>query len=158
MCARGYGIMKDYFNDPAATAAAIDSEGWLHTGDLCSIDELGYCRVHGRSKDMIIRGGENIYPREIEDVLQTHPAVAGASIVGAPDADWGEIPVAFVQTKTERTPSAEDLEAFCRERLASYKVPRIWRFVDKFPQTTSGKIQKFALQDAYARETRASRG
>jgi fatty-acyl-CoA synthase len=86
-------------------------------------------------------------------VLQTHPAVAGASIIGAPDPDWGEVLVAFVQAKPEKTPSAEDLEAFCRERLASYKVPRIWRFVDKFPQTTSGKIQKFALQDAYIGET-----
>jgi fatty-acyl-CoA synthase len=149
ICARGYGIMKDYFDNPAGTTAAIDLEGWLHTGDLGSLDERGYCRVQGRAKDMIIRGGENIYPREIEDVLHTHPAILGASVVGVPDADWGEIPVAFVQSTTEARLSAEELEAFCREQLASYKVPRIWRFVDQFPQTASGKIQKFALREAY---------
>ena len=132
---------------PAGTAAAIDAEGWLRTGDLGSLDERGYCRVHGRAKDMIIRGGENIYPREIEDVLHTHPAILGASVVGVPDADWGEIPVAFVQAKPDARPSAAELEAFCRERLASYKVPRVWRFVDQFPQTASGKIQKFLLRE-----------
>ena len=149
ICGRGYGIMKDYFENPAGTAAAIDSEGWLHTGDLGSLDEHGYCRVHGRIKDLIIRGGENIYPPEIEDVLHTHPAILGASVVGVPDADWGEIPVAFVQAKPEARPSAEELETFSRERLASYKVPRVWRFVDQFPQTASGKIQKFALREIY---------
>jgi fatty-acyl-CoA synthase len=149
ICARGYSIMKDYFDNPAATAAAIDAEGWLHTGDLGSLDEYGYCRVQGRARDMIIRGGENIYPREIEDVLYTHPAIVGASIVGIPDTDWGEIPVGFVLTRAEGRPTAQELEAFCRERLASYKVPRIWRFVEQFPQTASGKIQKFALRDAY---------
>ena len=135
ICARGYGIMKDYFDNPAGTTAAIDLEGWLHTGDLGSLDERGCCRVQGRAKDLIIRGGENIYPREIEDVLHTHPAILGASVIGVPDSDWGEIPVAFVQTKPEARLSAEEFEAFCRERLASYKVPRIWRFVDQFPQT-----------------------
>jgi len=149
ICARGYSIMKDYFDNPAGTAAAIDAEGWLSTGDLGSLDERGYCRVQGRAKDMIIRGGENIYPREIEDVLHTHPAILGASVVGVPDADWGEIPVAFVQAKPDARPSAAELEAFCRERLASYKVPRVWRFVDQFPQTASGKIQKFALRETY---------
>jgi fatty-acyl-CoA synthase len=141
--------MKDYFNNPVGTEAAIDAEGWLHTGDLGSLDEHGYCRVQGRAKDMIIRGGENIYPREIEDVLHTHPTILGVSVVGVPDANWGEIPVAFVRAKPEPRPSAAELEAFCRERLASYKVPRIWRFVDQFPQTASGKIQKFALREAY---------
>jgi fatty-acyl-CoA synthase len=149
ICARGYGIMKDYFDNPAGTTAAIDLEGWLHTGDLGSLDERGCCRVQGRAKDLIIRGGENIYPREIEDVLHTHPAILGASVIGVPDSEWGEIPVAFVQTKPEARLSAEEFEAFCRERLASYKVPRIWRFVDQFPQTASGKIQKFALRETY---------
>ena len=149
ICARGYGIMKDYFDNPAGTTAAIDLEGWLHTGDLGSLDERGCCRVQGRAKDLIIRGGENIYPREIEDVLHTDPAILGASVIGVPDSDWGEIPVAFVQTKPEARLSAEEFEAFCRERLASYKVPRIWRFVDQFPQTASGKIQKFALRETY---------
>ena len=149
ICARGYGIMKDYFDNPAGTAAAIDAEGWLRTGDLGSLDERGYCRVQGRAKDMIIRGGENIYPREIEDVLHTHPAILGASVGGVPDSDWDEIPVAFVQAKPDAQPSPAELEAFCRERLASYKVPRIWRFVDQFPQTASGKIKKFALRETY---------
>ena len=148
ICARGYGIMKDYFDNPAGTAAAIDAEGWLRTGDLGSLDERGYCRVQGRAKDMIIRGGENIYPREIEDVLHTHPAI-GASVGGVPDSDWDEMPVAFVQAKPDAQPSPAELESFCRERLASYKVPRIWRFVDQFPQTASGKIKKFALRETY---------
>ena len=149
ICARGYGIMKDYFDNPAGTTAAIDLEGWLHTGDLGSLDERGCCRVQGRAKDMIIRGGENIYPREIEDVLHTHPAILAASVIGVPDSEWGEIPVAFVQAKPYAQPSSAELEAFCRERLASYKAPRIWRFVDQFPQTASGKIKKFALREIY---------
>ncbi len=147
ICARGYGVMKDYFDNPAATGSAVDTEGWLHTGDLGSMDRYGYCRVQGRLKDLIIRGGENIYPREIEDVLFTHPAVATVAVVGVPDTEWGEVVVAFVQTKTATDDAA--LVAFCRERLASYKVPRIWRFVEQFPQTASGKIQKFVLRDQY---------
>ena len=149
ICARGYSIMKDYFDNPAATASAIDSEGWLHTGDLGSLDKHGYCRVQGRLKDMIIRGGENIYPREVEDVLYAHPAILEASVVGIPDPVWGEVPIAFVQLKPGHQSSAQELMDFCREKLASYKVPRIWRFVEQFPQTASGKIQKFMLRDAY---------
>ena len=152
ICARGYSIMKDYFDNPEATRSAIDSEGWLHTGDLGSLDEHGYCRVQGRRKDMIIRGGENIYPREIEDVLYTHPAVMGASIVGIPDRDWGEVPVGFVQTKPGHEVAERELSEFCREHLASYKVPRIWRFVDQFPQTASSKIQKYVLRELYLAE------
>ena len=152
ICARGYSIMKDYFDNPEATRSAIDSEGWLHTGDLGSLDEHGYCRVQGRRKDMIIRGGENIYPREIEDVLYTHPAVMGASIVGIPDRDWGEVPVGFVQVKPWHEVAEQELSEFCRVRLASYKVPRIWRFVDQFPQTASSKIQKYVLRELYLAE------
>lgn len=147
ICARGYGVMKDYFDNPKATASAIDSEGWLHTGDLGSMDRHGYCRVQGRLKDLIIRGGENVYPREIEDVLFTHPAVATVAVVGVPDPEWGETVAAFVQTKAATDEAT--LNAFCRERLASYKVPRIWRFVEQFPQTASGKIQKFVLREQY---------
>ncbi len=152
ICARGYGIMKDYFDDPEATSSAIDAEGWLHTGDLGSLDEHGYCRVQGRRKDIIIRGGENIYPREVEDVLHTHSAVLDASVVGIPDRDWGEVPVAFLQLKPGCEVTGEDLTEFCRQRLASYKVPRTWRFVDQFPQTASGKIQKFRLRESYLAE------
>jgi len=149
ICARGYGIMKDYFDNRDATSSAIDAEGWLHTGDLGSLDEHGYCRVQGRRKDIIIRGGENIYPREVEDILHTHPAILDASVVGVPDRDWGEVPVAFVQLKPGCEATGEDLTQFCRERLASYKVPRIWRVVDQLPQTASGKTQKFRLRESY---------
>jgi fatty-acyl-CoA synthase len=153
ICARGYSVMKDYFDNPDATASAIDPEGWLHTGDLGSLDEYGYCRVQGRRKDMIIRGGENIYPREVEDVLHTHPAILDASVVGVADRDWGEVPVGFVLIKPGHQCTAEDLTEFCRARLASYKVPRIWRFAEQFPQTASGKTQKFKLRELYLGET-----
>jgi fatty-acyl-CoA synthase len=154
ICARGYGVMKDYFDNPDATASAIDAEGWLHTGDLGSMDRHGYCRVQGRLKDLIIRGGENIYPREIEDLVFTHPAVANAAVVGVPDREWGEVAVAFVQIKAEAAADEAELTAFCRAKLASYKVPRIWRFVDQFPQTGSGKIQKFALRNLFLNSER----
>jgi fatty-acyl-CoA synthase len=146
ICARGYSVMQGYFNNQEATAAALDRDGWLHTGDLGAMDERGYCRVVGRLKDMIIRGGENIYPREIEELLCSHPDVADASVVGIPDPVWGEIPVAFVRPFGATQPSEEALFAFCRKHLAPYKTPRHWRFVDQFPKTPSGKIQKFALR------------
>jgi fatty-acyl-CoA synthase len=149
ICARGYSIMKDYFDNPEATLSALDADGWLHTGDLGSVDDRGYCRVQGRRKDMIIRGGENIYPREIEDGLFTHDSVAGVSVVGIPDHEWGEVLVAFVQLKPFHSASEQELTEFCRTKLASYKVPRLWKFVDQFPQTASGKIQKFILRDQY---------
>ncbi len=146
ICARSRCVMKGYYLDPAATAKALDADGWLHTGDLASMDELGYLRIQGRLKDMIIRGGENIYPREIEDVLFTHPSISGVAVIGTPDAEWGEVVVAFVQLRAGEPTTAEDLKEFCKLHLASFKVPRIWRFVDSFPQTASGKIQKFALR------------
>src|SRR5262249_6824866 len=110
----------------------------------------------GRRKDMIIRGGENIYPREVEDVLHAHPAVLDVSVIGIPDRDWGEVPVAFVQVKPGHRCTAEGLIEFCRERLASYKVPRIWRFAEQFPQTASGKVQKFKLRELYLSENATS--
>ena len=149
VCARSICVMKGYFDDPKSTAEALDTDGWLHTGDLGSMDADGYCRIQGRLKDMIIRGGENIYPREIEDVLYTHPGIANVAVVGAPDPEWGEIVVAFVQLRPDQDLSGDELSAFCRERLASYKAPRIWRFVAQFPQTASGKIQKFVLRDDF---------
>src|SRR5271155_17857 len=152
ICARGYSVMKDYFENPDATREVLDADGWLHTGDLGSLDEHGYCRVQGRQKDMIIRGGENIYPREIEDVLHDHALVSAVSVVGVPDKDWGEVLVAFVQVKAGEAIDEHELMEFCRSRLASFKVPRIWKFVEQFPQTTSGKIQKFVLRDAYMKE------
>jgi fatty-acyl-CoA synthase len=149
VCSKSICVMKGYFGNLKATTETIDAQGWLHTGDLGSLDAQGYLRIHGRIKDMIIRGGENIYPREVEDVLCIHPGVTQASIVGVPDAEWGEVVVAFVQLRPGCNVSSDELSEFCRERLASYKTPRIWRFVDHFPQTASGKIQKFVLRNDF---------
>lgn len=155
ICARGYLVMRGYFDNPEATAAAIDAEGWLHTGDLGTMDAGGYCRVEGRLKEMIIRGGENIYPREIEAVLFEHPAVSEAAVVGIPEAYWGEEVAAFVRPAPGQTPTEADLVAYCREHLAAYKTPRHWRFVEQFPQTPSGKVQKFVLRELFLGEQRS---
>src|SRR4051794_33834146 len=149
ICARGPGLMTGYFDDPEGTARAIDGDGWLHTGDLGSLDGDGYLRVQGRLKDMIIRGGENIYPREIEDLLLSHPDVADVSVVGIPDAEMGEQVAAFVRPVVGRSIDPEGLALFCREHLAVHKTPRIWQTVEDFPQTASGKIQKFVLRERY---------
>jgi fatty-acyl-CoA synthase len=146
LCARGYLVMHGYFDDPAATAAVLDADGWYHTGDLASMDADGCLRVEGRLKDMIIRGGENIYPREIEDVLFRHPAVAEVAVVGRPDATWGETVAAFVRRAADTTEA--DLHAHCRAHLAAYKTPTTWVFVDSFPLTASGKVRKNVLRDS----------
>ena len=148
---RGYQVMKGYFDRPAETADAI-VEGWMRTGDLCSMDERGYCRVEGRLKDMIIRGGENIYPREIEELLFRHPGVAEVAVVGIPDARWGEQVVAFIRPAVGQSPREEDLFAYCRESLSPQKTPQRWVFADGFPMTPSGKIQKFALRECLLAE------
>ncbi|HEY7202001.1 MAG TPA: AMP-binding protein [Candidatus Dormibacteraeota bacterium] len=148
---RGPLVMREYFDQPAATAAAIDAEGWLHTGDLCSMDERGYCRVEGRLKEMIIRGGENIYPREIEQLLFTHPAVGDVAVVGVPDERWGEQVAAFVRPAPGAAPTEQELFDFCREHLAAFKTPRHWVFVDELPLTPSGKVQKFVLRERFER-------
>ena len=155
ICARGYLVMRGYFDNPEGSAGAIDAEGWLHTGDLAAMDARGYCRIEGRLKDMIIRGGENIYPREIEAVLSTHPAVGDAAVVGVPDERWGEAVAAFVRPAPGQAPTADELFAHCRAHLAPYKTPRHWRFVEQFPQTPSGKIQKFILRERFVQEQRA---
>jgi fatty-acyl-CoA synthase len=147
LCTRGYHVMSEYFDDPGQTAAAVDTAGWLHTGDLASMDDRGYCRIEGRLKEMIIRGGENIYPREIEEVLFGHPTVANVAVVGIPDATWGEQVAAFIQPAPGVTPDEDELSDFVRLCLAPHKTPRIWRFVDAFPMTASGKIQKYVLRD-----------
>ena len=152
LCTRGYLVMRGYHDAPDATALAIDAHRWYHTGDLASMDADGYVRIEGRVKDMIIRGGENIYPREIEDVLFGHPAVAEVAVVGVADEHWGEVVAAFVRiTPGEPQPAPEDLRAYCRETLAPYKTPLHWVFVDDFPMTPSGKIQKFRLREELAR-------
>jgi fatty-acyl-CoA synthase len=150
ICTRGYNVMLGYYEMPDATAEAIDADGWLHTGDLATMDERGYSRVEGRLKDMIIRGGENLYPREIEELLYTHPAVAEVAVLGVPDDRWGEEVAAVVRPAEGSKASAQELRAFVRERLSPQKAPRIWAFVDELPLTPSGKIQKFVLRDRLA--------
>jgi fatty-acyl-CoA synthase len=151
ICARGYQTMIEYFDMPEATAAAIRADGWLHTGDLGTMDENGYLRISGRLKDVIIRGGENISPREIEELLARHPRIAEA-VVGAPDERWGETVIAVIRVAdTQAAPTPEDLHSYCRESLAKYKTPVGWCFVDALPSTATGKVQKFVLRDLIAR-------
>ena len=151
LCCRGYTVMKGYYNNPEATRAALDAEGWLHTGDEASIDPDGYFRITGRIKDLIIRGGENVAPKEIEDRLREHPAVADAYVYGLADAFFGEVVAAAVRltpdAATEVTPEA--LSAWCAATLAKFKVPRAIRFVQEFPMTASGKIQKYKLREVH---------
>ena len=146
-CTRGYHVMHGYFENPEATSAAIDADGWLHTGDLCAMDERGYLTVEGRLKDMIIRGGENIYPRELEEVLFAHPAVGDVAVVGIPDDKWGEQVGAFIRAAPGMTIDKAELFEYVREHLAPHKAPRHWYVVEQFPLTGSGKIQKFKLRE-----------
>ncbi len=139
---RGYQIMHGYYNLPEGADTAMAADGWLRTGDIAAMDEQGYLRITGRLKDCIIRGGENIYPREIEDVLHAHPSVHEVNVVGAPDPQWGEVVAAVIRIRPGvKVPAAEELFQYCRDRLAGYKAPVLWYYVDAFPTTTSGKIQ-----------------
>ena len=147
LCCRGYNVMKGYYRNPEATAAAIDADGWLHSGDLATVDADGYYRITGRSKDMIIRGGENIYPREVEELLHTMPGVLDVQVVGVPNARYGEVVGAFVRKASGNELREEDVKEFCRARAARYKCPAHVFFVDGFPTTASGKIQKYKLRD-----------
>lgn len=147
LCTRGYLLMKEYYENRDATAAAIDDDGWYHTGDLATMDTRGYCRIEGRLKDMIIRGGENIYPAEIESALFEHPGIADVAVVGIPDDQWGEQVAAFIRPTVDAAPAVPELAAFIRERLAAYKAPRTWVFVEEFPLTGSGKVKKFVLRE-----------
>ena len=147
ICARSYAVMTGYNDNPDATSAAIDSEGWLHTGDLGTMDELGFVRITGRVKDMIIRGGENHFPAEIEATLVTHPAVSQVAVVGLPDEKWGEIIGAFILSN--KKPSVENLREHCRRNLSAQKTPSVWIQVPEFPLTGSGKVQKFAIREKY---------
>ncbi|MEV6638556.1 AMP-binding protein [Amycolatopsis sp. NPDC051371] len=147
VCTRGYHVMSGYFDRPDQTAEAIDPAGWLHTGDLATMDDHGYLRIEGRVKEMIIRGGENIYPREIENVLLDHPVVHEVAVVGVPDPVWGEQVAAFIRLVPGETVGEAELFAHVRENLAPHKTPRIWRFVTEFPMTGSGKIRKHVLRE-----------
>ncbi|MDH6349290.1 MULTISPECIES: AMP-binding protein [Brevibacillus] len=147
LCTRGYLVMKGYYNMPDQTAKAIDEEGWLHTGDLATVDEEGYYRITGRLKDMIIRGGENIYPREVEEFLYTHPKILDVQIVGVPDAKYGEQVLACIRVKPGETLTEEEVLAYCEGKIARFKTPRYIQFVAEYPMTASGKIQKFKLRE-----------
>ncbi|MBO4512852.1 MAG: AMP-binding protein [Victivallales bacterium] len=147
LCCRGYNVMKGYYNMPEETAKAIDADGWLHSGDLGTVDEDGYYKITGRLKDMIIRGGENIYPKEIEEFLRTHEAVEDAEVVGIPDQRYGEVVGAFVIPRKGMSLTEDDLREYCRHKIAFYKTPKHFFIVEGFPQTASGKIQKFKLRE-----------
>jgi len=147
LCTRGYLVMKGYDDDPQATAEVIDSEGWLHTGDLAVLRPDGYFSFKGRAKETIIRGGENIYPREVEDFLHTHPKVADVYVIGIPDAKLGETVLAWIQLEAGEEATAEEIRDFCRGKIAYFKVPQYVRFVDSFPQTVTKKVQKFLMRE-----------
>jgi fatty-acyl-CoA synthase len=146
LCTRGYSVMLGYWENLEATVSAIDQARWMHTGDLATIDEEGYINIVGRIKDMIIRGGENVYPREIEEFLYTHPKISDVQIIGLPDAKYGEEIAAWVKLKPGEQATEEELREFCKGKIAHYKIPRYFKFVDAFPMTVTGKIQKFIMR------------
>ncbi|HEV2380632.1 MAG TPA: AMP-binding protein [Terriglobia bacterium] len=152
LCARGYMVMKGYYNNPAASRGAIDQAGWLHSGDMATMDESGYCRITGRVKDMICRGGENIYPREIEEFLYSHPAVSDVQVIGVPDCKYVEQVAAWIKLKDGAVCDADGIRSFCKGRIADFKVPRYVKFVDSFPMTVTGKIQKYKMREASIQE------
>ncbi|WRP08845.1 AMP-binding protein [Rossellomorea aquimaris] len=147
LCTRGYHVMKGYYKNEEATRLAIDSEGWLHTGDLAVMDEHGYCRITGRLKDMIIRGGENIYPREIEEFLYSHPKILDVQVIGIPDEVYGEEVMAWIILKEGLTATPEEIREYCTGKISRHKIPRYIEFTDSYPMTASGKIQKFRLRE-----------
>ena len=145
-------VMQGYYNLPDATAAAIDDEGWLHTGDLATVDEDGYYKITGRLKDMIIRGGENVYPREVEEFLYTHPKISDVQVIGVPDERFGEEVMAWVMLKSGETADSEEIREFCRDRIAHFKIPRYVKVTEEFPMTVTGKIQKFRMREMAVEE------
>ena len=148
LCTRGYSVMLKYWNNEEKTREAIDEAGWMHTGDLATMDEDGYIQIVGRIKDMVIRGGENIYPKEIEEFLYTHPAIEEVQVTGIPDEKYGEELIAWVKLRPDAEPvTGEDLQAFCKGKIAHFKIPRNYKFVDSFPMTVTGKIQKFKMRE-----------
>jgi fatty-acyl-CoA synthase len=152
LCTRGYSVMIGYWNDAEKTAEAVDAEGWMHTGDLATIDDEGYCNIVGRIKDMVIRGGENVYPREIEEYLFRHPKIEDVAVIGVPDPKYGEEICAWVKLRKDETANAQEIIDFCKGQIAHYKVPRYVKFVDAFPMTVTGKIQKFEMRKAMVAE------
>jgi len=147
LCTRGYSVMLGYWDNPEATRMAIDAAGWMHTGDLATMDAEGYVKIVGRLKDMIIRGGENIYPREIEEFLHTHPAVREAQVIGVPSERYGEEVMAWVRVRAGISVDGEGLRAYCQGKIAGYKIPRFFKMVEEFPMTVTGKVQKFRMRE-----------
>jgi len=152
ICYRGYSIMRGYHNNPEATAEAIDVAGWLHSGDLATMDERGYCKITGRAKEMIIRGGENIYPREIEEFLFGNPRVKNVQVIGVPDEKYGEEIQAWIELREGETATEDEVKAYCKGKIAHYKIPRYIKFVTEFPMTVTGKIQKYKMREAAIKE------
>ncbi|HTU87049.1 MAG TPA: AMP-binding protein [Solirubrobacteraceae bacterium] len=151
-CARGYVVMQGYWNDAERTAESIDVHRWMHTGDLATMDDEGYVRIVGRIKDMVIRGGENVYPREIEEFLYTHPAIADVQVIGVPDERYGEELMAWVIARAGASVTEEEIRGYCKDRIARYKIPRYVKLVDSFPMTVTGKVQKFKMREAAIEE------
>ena len=154
LCARGSSVMLGYWNNPEGTADAIDQAGWMHTGDLASMNDEGYVCIVGRNKDMIIRGGENIYPRELEEFFFTHPAVADVQVIGIPCSRYGEEIVAWIKFHPGHSATEQELQTWCKERIAHFKTPRYFKFVEEFPMTVTGKIQKFRMREISIEELR----
>jgi fatty-acyl-CoA synthase len=152
LCTRGYLVMKGYYKNPEATQKTIDRDGWLHSGDLATMDANGYCKITGRAKDVIIRGGENIYPREVEEFLYTCPGICDVQVVGVPDGKYGEQVVAWVKLEANATLTSEDIRRFCEGKIAAFKIPKHIKIVDTFPMTVTGKIQKFKMRQMSTEE------
>jgi fatty-acyl-CoA synthase len=152
LCTRGYSVMLGYWDDQALTAEVLDSTGWMHTGDLAVLDEQGYCNIVGRIKDMVIRGGENIYPREIEEFLYQHPDVRDVQVVGVPDRKYGEELCAWIVPREGAVLDEQTVRAFCQGQIAHFKIPRYIRFVQEFPLTVTGKVQKYLIREQMKRE------
>ena len=152
LCTRGYSVMLGYWDDAERTAEAIDRAGWMHTGDLATLDADGYCNIVGRIKDMVIRGGENVYPREVEEFLFRHPTIEAVQVVGVPDLKYGEELCAWVKLKPDTKATAEEIQSFCKGQIAHYKIPRYVKFVDAFPMTVTGKVQKFIMRKETIKE------
>jgi fatty-acyl-CoA synthase len=152
LCTRGYSVMLGYWSNLEATAEAIDTARWMHTGDLATMDDDGYVNIVGRIKDMIIRGGENIYPREIEEFLYTHPDVSDVQVIGVPSERYGEEVMAWVRLREGAAVTGDELTEYCRGKIATFKIPRYWKMVDGFPMTVTGKIQKYKMRETAVEE------
>ena len=153
---RGYCVMHGYWNGEEQTAEAIDAARWMHTGDLGTMDEHGYLRITGRSKDMVIRGGENVYPREVEEFLYAHPAIADAHVFGVPDPLYGEELCVWIKLKDGAGATSDEIRAFCSGRITHFKIPKYVRFVEEYPMTVTGKVQKFVMREVMMRELEGS--